>query len=228
MNGIVQPRLARFNVWEITPASERSAIKAGHALYVIDVPSTGGRARQSKDGKYHIKAGSKTRALNDDEIQRLNARELVMAAVADVRIQPHKTIDSTLIVCLRNTGENLIRDLRFELLLPPEIPGIGCFSCDESEMLHHEDKVWIKFVITSLSHPLFRDQPEVRRWHLEYESGLTFETAAGKTTAVISNVGYSTLWLGSQPPIKTTLDLSALIQPALFYQPDRKRRLAAS
>ena len=29
MNGIVQPRLARFNVWEITPASERSTIKAG-------------------------------------------------------------------------------------------------------------------------------------------------------------------------------------------------------
>ena len=73
-----------------------------------------------------------------------------MAAVADVRIQPHKAIDSTLIVCLRNTGENLIRDLRFELLLPLEIPGIGCFSCDESEMLHHEDKVWIKFVIPSL------------------------------------------------------------------------------
>jgi hypothetical protein len=223
----VTPPPSRFNVYEILPSpASASRIKLGHALYVIEIPASEGHARQALDGKYYAKAGSTTRVLGHYEVVQLNARGPEASASVEVKIQPHKTIDSTLIACFKNTGSSLIKDLRFELWLPPEIDRIGCFSCDESEFLTHDGFPWIRFIVPSLEHPLFKDQPEVRKWHLEYQSGMTVVGENGKWQLPPPNVGYSTLWIGNQAPIRQTVNLATAVTAPLFYQPERRRKVA--
>ncbi len=223
VKGIVKPALTRFNVYEVLSSTTApSQILAGHAIYVLEIPAASGHGRQALDGKYYAKAGSKTRVLDHYEILALNARGSEGSAAADIHIQPHQTINSTLIVTFRNTGPTVIRDLRLELLLPPEIVQIGCFFCQESQFLMQDGFPWVKFVVPSLGQPLFPDHIEVRCWHLDFRTGLTVKAPNGKFQLPPRDYGYSTLWVGNNPPTRQTIDLKTIITARLWFQPERE------
>ncbi len=189
------PPLPRFNVYEVLPtAGKATAIHTGRALYVIEIPQSIRPPHQSLTGRYQTKAGSKSRALLHYEIVNLSQKGPLAEASVDIGIQPHQQIDSTLRVRIENTGSLLIRDLRLELLLPPEMPEIGCVSAKDAPMFYRDDIPWLKFVVSNISAPLFLEQREIFTWLLEFETGFTFHTKDGAVRLAPVNIGHYTLW----------------------------------
>lgn len=65
----VDPPLQRCNVFEVGPEGERSAIRPGHAVYVIDIPSSSHAPHQAMDHRYYLRIAGKSRPMGHVHIQ---------------------------------------------------------------------------------------------------------------------------------------------------------------
>ena len=131
----VTPRLARFNVFEVTRTeTDRSAIKPQHAVYVIELPSSHDAPHQAKDHRYYLRIAGKSRPMSHLHIEDVLRRNMT-PTLSLSRVGPYGELERDLsdprgpraFVLLRafveNTGRTMARHVGVELIV--ERPFIG-------------------------------------------------------------------------------------------------------
>ena len=91
----VDPPLQGFNVFEVGPESEDSRIWSGHAVYVIDIPSSSHAPHQGMDHRYYLRIAGKSRPMGHVHIQDV-LRRTHHPAVAVSRLGPYGTFETDL------------------------------------------------------------------------------------------------------------------------------------
>jgi len=66
---LTDPPIGRFNVHEVRSRPRASAIRAGHAVYVIDVPRSDLAPHQAIDHRYYLRIAGKSRPMGHVHIQ---------------------------------------------------------------------------------------------------------------------------------------------------------------
>lgn len=67
--GLVDPPLASFNVHEVLGGAPDSAIQPGHAVYVLEVPSSELAPHQALDHRYYLRIAGKSRPMGHLHLQ---------------------------------------------------------------------------------------------------------------------------------------------------------------
>jgi len=91
----VDPPLQRFNVFEVGPETERSRIRPGHAVYVVDIPSSSQAPHQGMDHRYYLRIAGKSRPMGHVHIQDI-LRRTQHPAIAVSRLGPYGTYEEDL------------------------------------------------------------------------------------------------------------------------------------
>ncbi|MEZ6183833.1 MAG: putative DNA binding domain-containing protein [Planctomycetota bacterium] len=60
---LVTPQLTSFNVFEVPPRIPGSKIQAGHAVYVLHVPTSDNAPHQARDRRYYLRIAGKSRPM---------------------------------------------------------------------------------------------------------------------------------------------------------------------
>lgn len=130
----VTPTLARCNVYEVTPEEPRSAISAGHAVYVIDVPSSADAPHQAIDHRYYLRIAGKSRPMNHVHVEdilrrtrhpRVELRRLGPYGKAELDLGdprgPRAIIGFRAVIA--NIGRTLAHHVGLEIILPRPVVG---------------------------------------------------------------------------------------------------------
>jgi len=127
--GLVDPPLSSFNVFEVLPSARPSAIRPGHAVYVIHVPSSDNAPHQAIDKRYYLRIAGKSRPMGHLHIQDVLARTR-NPSVSVLRVAPFGPVQTTLEdrrgpkatvrfrIQVKNSGRRLAHHLGMELMIP--------------------------------------------------------------------------------------------------------------
>ena len=88
----VDPPLQRCNVFEVGSSGPDSAIRRGHAVYIIDIPSSERAPHQSKDHRYYLRIAGKSRPMGHVHVQDV-LRRTRHPVVTLSRIGPYGTAE---------------------------------------------------------------------------------------------------------------------------------------
>ena len=66
---VVDPPLQGCNVFEVGPHGDDTQVQVGHAVYVVDVPSSARAPHQAKDHRYYLRIAGKSRPMGHVHIQ---------------------------------------------------------------------------------------------------------------------------------------------------------------
>jgi hypothetical protein len=72
--GSVDPPLTRFNVYEVCPTSPSSAVRTGHAVYVLHLPASSEAPHQARDYRYYMRMAGKSRPMGNTHISDVRRR----------------------------------------------------------------------------------------------------------------------------------------------------------
>jgi len=148
---LVDPRLARFNVFEVqgTPAD---GIFEGRAIYVIEIPPSEDAPHQARDHRYYLRIAGKSRPMGHIHLQDIQRRTR-SPFVSLVRIGPYGAprydpndprgprVFIAFRAFLQNTGRTLARHVGAELHLPRPLVGKEVRRlCLEEEGVHYTQK----------------------------------------------------------------------------------------
>lgn len=67
--GCVDPPVRSCNVFEVAPDGPDSAILPGHAVYVVELPSSDHAPHQAKDHRYYLRIAGKSRPMGHVHVQ---------------------------------------------------------------------------------------------------------------------------------------------------------------
>jgi hypothetical protein len=116
--GLVDPPLASFNVYEVLPSSEASSIRAGHAVYVLEIPSSDAAPHQALDHRYYLRIAGKSRPMGHvhvtDILRRTHVPRVELRRLAPFGPEERVTTDPRgpkVLVSFRAYVENLGRTL---------------------------------------------------------------------------------------------------------------------
>ena len=132
----VAPRLARYNVFEV-PAhagDAASALRPGHALYIIEIPASDEAPHQALDHRYYLRIAGKSRPMNHVHVQDVLRRgrhpEVTISRVGPYgRFEPDQSDPRGPLAfihfraLLANQGRSLARHVGVELVLPRPLVG---------------------------------------------------------------------------------------------------------
>ena len=132
--GLVGPRLALFNVYEIRGTRELSLIHPGHAVYVIEIPPSRDAPHQALDYRYYLRIAGKSRPMGhvniEDVLRRTRTPRVMLARVGQYGEPEYDTGDSRgprvfvgFRAFLRNEGRSLGRHVGAEIILPRPLIG---------------------------------------------------------------------------------------------------------
>lgn len=134
---LVDPRLGRFNVFEVPHGDgsvPESAIWPGHAVYVLEVPASEDAPHQARDHRYYLRIAGKSRPMGHIHLRDIQRRtrsptlELVRVgpygrAQLD-ESDPRGPIAFVAFRCfLKNVGRTLARHVGAELHIPRPLIG---------------------------------------------------------------------------------------------------------
>lgn len=129
VGGLVDPPLSSFNVHEILGTAPHSAIRPGHAVYVIEVPPSDAAPHQALDHRYYLRIAGKSRPMGHvhvtDVLRRTRHPQVDVRRVAPFGPEERVTTDprgpKVLIsfrVFLENRGRTLATHVGAEIVLP--------------------------------------------------------------------------------------------------------------
>jgi hypothetical protein len=72
--GSVDPPLTSFNVFEVVRGEGPSAILPGHAVYVLEIPSSDAAPHQAQDYRYYLRIAGKSRPMSHVHIEDVSRR----------------------------------------------------------------------------------------------------------------------------------------------------------
>ena len=125
---LVDPRLHRFNVFEVTGEPD-SGIRPGHAVYVLEIPRSEDAPHQARDHRYYLRIAGKSRPMGHIHLQDIQRRTR-SPSVRLVRIGPFGSavyddndprgprVFVAFRAFLQNTGRTLAHHVGAELHLP--------------------------------------------------------------------------------------------------------------
>ena len=127
--GAVEPALRRFNVFEVTRDGAGSRIDAGHAVYVIEIPTSRDAPHMSSDRRYYLRIAGKSRPMSNvhvqDIVRRTNTPDVRLARFAPFGPTEYDDADPRgprAFVCfqlfVRNEGRRLAKHVGVELRIP--------------------------------------------------------------------------------------------------------------
>ncbi len=127
--GLVDPPLSTFNIHEVTASHPGSAIRPGHAVYVIEVPSSAIAPHQSLDHRYYLRIAGKSRPMGhvhvQDVLRRTSHPHVELRRIAPFGGEERITTDARgpkAMVCFRvhleNRGRTLAEHVGCEIALP--------------------------------------------------------------------------------------------------------------
>lgn len=130
----VDPALQRCNVFEVRGETPGSRIRPGHAVYVLDLPSSDEAPHQSKDNRYYLRIAGKSRPMGNvhvhDVLRRTRHPQITLS-----RLGPYGPADLVtddprgpvafvqLRAILVNSGRNLAHHVGIELVVPRPFAG---------------------------------------------------------------------------------------------------------
>ena len=132
--GCVDPKIPQFNVYEVISSGKTSSIKPGHAVYVLDLPSSTEAPHQAKDHRYYLRIAGKSRPMGHVHVQDI-LRRTFHPRIRVVRFGPYGELDvvdspaGQRFVFLRfrtflaNYGRTLARHVGLEVSLPRPFAG---------------------------------------------------------------------------------------------------------
>ena len=148
---LVDPRLSRFNVFEVT-GSEGVGIREGHAVYVIEVPPSEDAPHQARDHRYYLRIAGKSRPMGHIHLQDVQRRTR-SPTMSLVRIGPYgePTFDTNdprgpcvfvaFRAFLQNTGRTMANHVGAELHLPRPLVGARVRQlCLKEEGVHYTQR----------------------------------------------------------------------------------------
>lgn len=127
--GSVEPTLRGFNVFEVGHGGTGSAIRPGHAVYVIDIPTSRDAPHMSGDRRYYLRIAGKSRPMSNvhvqDIVRRTNTPDVNLARFAPFGHAEYDESDPRgprAFVCfqlfVRNEGRRLAKHVGVELRVP--------------------------------------------------------------------------------------------------------------
>ncbi|MEQ1507823.1 MAG: ATP-binding protein [Myxococcota bacterium] len=130
----VDPPLRRCNVFEVPPEDAASRIRPGHAVYVLDIPSSDDAPHQSKDNRYYLRIAGKSRPMGhlhvQDVLRRTRHPQMALSRLSPYGEPELVTTDPrgpVAFVQLRafvvNTGRTLANHVGVELVVPRPFAG---------------------------------------------------------------------------------------------------------
>ena len=134
LSACVDPKIPRCNVFEVRPKNVQSKIHTGHAVYVLDLPSSPEAPHQAKDHRYYLRIAGKSRPMGHVHVQDI-LRRTFHPSVRVSRFGPYGSMDvddsdprgrriflrfRTFIV---NDGRSLARHVGFECVVPRPFAG---------------------------------------------------------------------------------------------------------
>jgi hypothetical protein len=125
----VDPPLPAFNVFEVLPASDASSILPGHAVYVLELPSSDAAPHQALDHRYYLRIAGKSRPMGHVHVQDVLRRTRTprvaltnLGPFGDPEPDPDDPRGPRVLLSLRafvrNEGRSLARHVGGELVLP--------------------------------------------------------------------------------------------------------------
>jgi schlafen family protein len=130
----VDPALRQCNVFEVPPIDAQSRIRPGHAVYVLDIPSSDDAPHQSKDNRYYLRIAGKSRPMGNVHVHDV-LRRTRHPQIALSRLGPFGDADLSnadprgpvafvqLRAFLANTGRSLAHHVGIELVVPRPFAG---------------------------------------------------------------------------------------------------------
>lgn len=130
VSGLVDPALAAFNVHEVLPQQDApSAIRPGHAVYVIEVPASDAAPHQAVDLRYYLRIAGKSRPMGhvhvQDVLRRTHHPRIHLRRVAPYGTGERITTDPrgpkvqlALRVYLENRGRTLAEHVGLQVEVP--------------------------------------------------------------------------------------------------------------
>ncbi len=130
---LVDPRLSRFNVFEVA-GTGRAGVDLGRAVYVIEIPRSEDAPHQARDHRYYLRIAGKSRPMGHIHLQDIQRRTR-SPSVALVRVGPYgqprydgadprgPRVFVAFRAFLQNTGRTLARHVGAELHLPRPLVG---------------------------------------------------------------------------------------------------------
>ena len=148
---LVDPRLGRFNVFEVTGESS-DGILPGRAIYVLEIPASEDAPHQARDHRYYLRIAGKSRPMGHIHLQDIQRRTR-SPSVSLVRIGPYgqpryDTSDPrgprvfiAFRAFLQNTGRTLAHHVGAELHLPRPLVGAEVRRlCLNEEGVHYTQR----------------------------------------------------------------------------------------
>jgi hypothetical protein len=136
--GAVDPPLAAFNVFEVrSDGTPGSAIRPGHAVFVVEVPSSDSAPHQALDHRYYLRIAGKSRPMGHVHVGDV-LRRTRHPVVDLVRLGPYgepeydvsdprgPRVLVSLRAFLHNTGRNLGHHVGGEIILPRPLVNSVC------------------------------------------------------------------------------------------------------
>lgn len=130
----VDPPLRRCNVFEVGHEGPDSAIRPGHAVYVVDLPASEDAPHQSKDHRYYLRIAGKSRPMGhvhvQDVLRRTRHPQIVLSRMGPYGEAELDTSDPRgpqafvqLRVFVANTTRTLAHHVGMELVVPRPFAG---------------------------------------------------------------------------------------------------------
>ena len=134
LSACVDPKIPQCNVFEVVARSDGSRIHEGHAVYVLELPSSPEAPHQAKDHRYYLRIAGKSRPMGHVHVQDI-LRRTFHPTVKVSRFGPFGSIDvddtdprgrrvfvrfRTFIV---NEGRSLARHVGCECVVPRPLAG---------------------------------------------------------------------------------------------------------
>ena len=128
--GAIDPPLTGFNVYEVRgDASPLSRIHEGHAVYVVEIPSSDGAPHQALDHRYYLRIAGKSRPMGhvhiQDVLQRTRHPQVELTRLGPFGEPEYDLSDPrgprvliSFRAFLKNHGRNLATHTGGEILLP--------------------------------------------------------------------------------------------------------------
>ena len=134
LSACVDPKIPKCNVFEVLPRKQNSLIRQGHAVYVLDLPSSTEAPHQAKDLRYYLRIAGKSRPMGHVHVQDI-LRRTFHPTVRVSRFGPYGGLDiddedprgrrvflrfRTFIL---NDGRSLARHVGCECIVPRPLAG---------------------------------------------------------------------------------------------------------
>lgn len=127
--GSVEPTLRSFNVFEVPRSGPDSAILPGHAVYVVDIPTSRDAPHMAADRRYYLRIAGKSRPMGNvhvqDIVRRTNTPQIRYARFAPFGHAEYDESDPRgprAFVCfqlfIKNSGRRLAKHVGVELKIP--------------------------------------------------------------------------------------------------------------